>query len=339
MSERLRLSITVVGGGITGLFQALTLAERGHAVTLREAAPEAAAGAASRLAGAMLAPYCEAEAAERIVQELGLRGLSLWRRAGLDIDWLGTLVVATERDEPDLNRFASMTEGHRVVKEAEVGALEPALMGRFRWGLFFPDEGHTSPRRTLPAIADRLRRAGGEVRFSDPVHGPVWMAAGAGDVVIDCRGIAARDDLATLRGVRGEMAVVKAEGVRISRPVRLLHPRFPIYVVPWGGDVYMIGATAIESDYAGPVTVRSGLELLASACALHPAFAEARLLELSAGIRPAFPDNLPKILVRGRRLIINGAYRHGFLLAPVLAEAVADHLETGAPLPRALSPD
>jgi glycine oxidase len=99
----------------------------------------------------------------------------------------------------------------------------------------------------------------------------------------------------------------------------------------------MVGATSIESEYAGPVTIRSAIELLASAFALHPAFADARIVELSAGIRPAFSDNIPKVLTRGRRLIVNGTYRHGFLLAPVLAQAVANHLESGEPLPAALT--
>ncbi|MEM6495331.1 MAG: glycine oxidase, partial [Pseudomonadota bacterium] len=37
--------------------------------------------------------------------------------------------------------------------------------------------------------------------------------------------------------------------------------------------------------------------------------------------RPSFPDNVPRVIVResGRRIIVNGAYRHGFLLAPMLA--------------------
>jgi len=92
----------------------------------------------------------------------------------------------------------------------------------------------------------------------------------------------------------------------------------------------MIGATVIESDDDGPATVRSALELLGSAYALHPAFGEAQILDLGAGVRPAFADNVPKIVVRGRTIHVNGLYRHGFLLAPVLAELVADYLATGA---------
>jgi glycine oxidase len=149
--------------------------------------------------------------------------------------------------------------------------------------------------------------------------------------------MSARSDLAGLRGVRGEMAVVRAPGLVLSRPLRLLHPRFPLYIVPWGNGTYMIGATVIEREDAGPVTARSALDLLASACAIHPGFADAHIIELSAGIRPAFKDNVPRIIARGRRLFVNGAYRHGFLLAPVLAEIAADHLESGTPIPAALA--
>ena len=78
----------------------------------------------------------------------------------------------------------------------------------------------------------------------------------------------------------------------------------------------MIGATMIESDEAARVSVRSAVELLCAAYALHPAFGEAEILELGADVRPAFPDNLPRMRARGASLHVNGLYRHGFLLAP-----------------------
>ena len=91
----------------------------------------------------------------------------------------------------------------------------------------------------------------------------------------------------------------------------------------------------IESEDSGPVTVRSALELLGAAYALHPAFGEAEIIEMAAGVRPAFPDNVPRIIVgdTGRYIHINGAYRHGFLLAPVLAAAVAGYLADGTAHP------
>ncbi len=159
--------------------------------------------------------------------------------------------------------------------------------------------------------------------------GPLWLAASAGEAVIDCRGLAAQDQFADMRGVRGEMAILSAPDVHLSRPIRLLHPRFRLYVVPWGDGLYMIGATQIESQDGGPVRLRSALDLFATAYALTPTFGEAQILELSAGVRPSFADNIPKITVRGRIISVNGAYRHGYMLAPAMAALNADYLETG----------
>ena len=85
----------------------------------------------------------------------------------------------------------------------------------------------------------------------------------------------------------------------------------------------MVGATMIENDEPGRFTVRSMLELLGAAYALHPSFGEAEIEETGVGTRPAFADNLPRIRVRGRRVFANGLYRHGYLLSPAVAEKAA----------------
>ncbi len=119
------------------------------------------------------------------------------------------------------------------------------------------------------------------------------------------------------------MIRVRTREVRLTRSVRLLHPRYPLYVVPRADGEFMIGATMIESAEKGAVTVRSALELLGAAYALHPAFGEAEILEMSADVRPAYPDNEPRIEERDGRIFVNGFYRHGFLLAPAFAERAA----------------
>jgi glycine oxidase len=146
---------------------------------------------------------------------------------------------------------------------------------------------------------------------------------------IDCRGLSASDAMQDLRGVKGEMLVIQSADIRLSRPVRLLHPRIPIYLVPRGDGVFMLGATQIESGNRQAASVRSVLELLSAAYALHPAFGEAEILEIGVDARPAFPDNLPRIRRRGDRLYVNGLFRHGFLLAPAMARMTADYLLSG----------
>jgi glycine oxidase len=278
----------------------------------------------------MLAPDCEAEAAPAIVREMGRAGLELWRATYPRVCVAGSLVVAAARDQPDLVRFARLTQRHRTLAADELEALEPDLAGRFASALYFPDEAHLAGPDALAFLLDAARAAGADVRL-----GAAWQGASDDTIVVDCRGLAARSDLSTLRGVRGERLLIGTREVSLTRPVRLLHPRHPLYVVPWGDGRFLVGATVIESEDGGPITVRSALELLGAAFALHPAFGEAQILETGAGVRPAFPDNVARAIVRdgGKRILVNGAFRHGFLLAPVLADAVADFLATGAEHP------
>ena len=131
-----------------------------------------------------------------------------------------------------------------------------------------------------------------------------------------------------LRGVKGEMILIETDEVELARPVRLIHPRWPLYVIPREDNLFMLGATSIEAEDTG-VSVRSALELLGAAYAVHPAFAEARIVEFGSGLRPAFPDNLPRIAIDERRIAVNGLYRHGFLIAPALAELTLAYVERG----------
>jgi glycine oxidase len=320
------LAITVVGAGITGLWQALTLARRRHRVRLVERSAVPFAEAASGFAGAMLAPYCEAEAAEPVVRDLGLESLAIWKETYPGVVANGTLVVAGTRDRSELERFARMTEGFEKLDAEQLDALEPGLEARFAAALYYPAEAHMIPRAAMQFLLDAARTAGVDV-----LTGAAWPEAGGGTgLVVDCRGLAARTELPALRGVRGERIVVRTHEVRLERPVRLLHPRHPLYVVPWADGLFMVGATVIESEDTSPISVRSALQLLGAAYALHPAFAEAEIVEVGASVRPAFPDNVPRIVVRGRTIHVNGLYRHGFLMAPALAVQVAEHLEGGS---------
>jgi len=189
--------------------------------------------------------------------------------------------------------------------------------------LFYTDEGHVEPRRVLPELHARIAAAGGEIRFDSDA-----TPENIDGIVIDCRGLAARDTQDKLRGVKGEIILIETDEVELSRPVRLIHPRWPLYVIPRGGNRFMLGATTIESE-DNSVSVRSALELLGAAYAVHPAFAEARIVEFGSGLRPAYPDNLPRIAVNNDHIAVNGLYRHGFLLAPALAELTLGYVERG----------
>lgn len=162
----------------------------------------------------------------------------------------------------------------------------------------------------------------GAVLHAEPVTTQITHA-------IDCRGLHARDALRGLRGVKGEMLVIRCPELSISRPVRLLHPRMPLYIVPRGDGVYMLGATMLESEDGQRISARSMLELLSAAYALNPAFGEAEILEIGVDLRPAFANNLPRIQQIGDTIYCNGLYRHGYLLAPAMAVAAADWILDG----------
>ncbi len=306
--------VTILGAGVAGLALATELVARGATPRLVDPAGPPGPHGCSWWAGGMLAPDCEGETAEPEVVRLGRQAADWWARAGVEVTRRGSLVVAQGRDRREIDRFARRTENHSRLDRAGLAAVEPGLAPRFGIALHFAEEGHIDPRAALAHLARRLDAAGVPICPDGPAAG----------VIADCRGLAARDRLADLRGVRGEMAVIRAPEVALSRPVRLLHPRHPIYVVPRGAGVFMVGATQVESAHRGPVTLRSTVELLSAAYALDPAFGEAEVLELGADVRPAFPDNVPRVVERDGRLHLNGLYRHGFLMAPALARRAAD---------------
>jgi glycine oxidase len=310
------MRVTVRGAGVAGLVCALRLAETGATVCVQERSDRLGAQAASWYAGGMLAPWCELESTEPLVARLGEEAIAWWAETFPHTVRNGSLVVAQGRDVADLSRFARRTRNFEWVDGDRIAMLEPDLAGRFHKGLFFPGEAHLDPRAALAALAARLGALGVPIHFgtaAEPASGPV----------VDCRGLAARDTFGDLRGVKGEMLLIRTREITLSRPIRMLHPRVPVYVVPRSDGLFMVGATMIESDDDERVSVRSLLDLLGAAYALHPAFGEAAVVETGTGVRPSFPDNLPRLRWRGSTLHVNGFYRHGFLLAPGLARMAA----------------
>jgi glycine oxidase len=327
--------VTIIGAGVAGLTCALELAERGASVEVLERNGALAAAGCSWFAGGMLAPWCELESATPLIAQLGAESIPWWRERFPGTAANGTLVVAHGRDVAELQQFARRTAEFRELSGEELGALEPELQGRFSRALYFASEAHLDPRAALTALAQRLLELGVSIRFGVEAS----PALTAGRALIDCSGLAARGVFADLRGVKGEMLLLSLPELSLRRPVRMLHPRLPVYVVPRGAGEYMVGASMIESDEGTRISARSMLELLSAAYALHPAFGEARIVEIGTGVRAAFPDNLPRIRRVGDALYVNGLYRHGFLLAPALARRAAQMLLNGRHFPEVMDED
>jgi glycine oxidase len=313
------MRIRVIGAGVAGLTTALEFARAGCDVELIERNEKPGTGC-STVAGGLLGPWCEkVENPHPLLQDLGLESIAYWIDIVPVAQRRGTLVVTAPRDKPELHRFGRQTSGFETCDAAKLTELEPDLSGRFEQALYFRDEAHLEPRAAVAALAAQLATLPRVTLCfcMDATH-----ARGTVDWTIDCRGLDGRDALPALRGVRGEMLVLATREIALRRPIRFLHPRHPIYIVPRMNGRFMIGATSIETESEGKITARSAVELLNAAYAVHPAFGEAEIVQTGVGHRPAFPDNLPKIRVADRMIFLNGLYRHGFLLAPALARRV-----------------
>ncbi|WP_323843782.1 glycine oxidase ThiO [Microbulbifer magnicolonia] len=337
--------IAIAGGGLMGRLLAWRLSLQGLAITLFEARDLSTPSGACWTAAGMISPLSELVHSQREIYELGTRSLALWSDWAEELEALsgrsvafrnaGSLLVAHGQDKSELLQFQRELAGKldgdiglhvQSLNAAQLQQLEPALEN-FEQGLYLRAEGDIDNRRLLPVLLSVLRQQGVSLEERTPVECGSYRVESQErsmrfDCVIDCRGLGARAQVGGLRGVRGEMLVVETREVSLQRPVRLLHPRYQLYAVPRGDGRIVIGATEIESEDMSPISVRSAMELCSALYSLHPAFAEARIVESRVNCRPATMDNMPLIHSERGLVRVNGLYRHGYLLAPALAERV-----------------
>lgn len=311
-------SIAVCGAGIMGLMSAYMLARAKHSVTIYDPVGFPAQNA-SWLAGGMLAPYSEIEHMDESWAEAGLTGIQIWQGMGLktQLAQKGSLLIAHEEDRYMLERFKNHLPAN-LQNPIRPQEIETSIPEKFKIGLFLDQEAHLHPHDTMVSLCGALKKGG--VNF---VKAECKSDTSKYDYIVDCRGMAAPDS--ELRGVKGETLIVQNEEFALNRPVRLMHPRYPLYIVPRENGVFMIGATNIESS-DDSITIRSAMELMSALYSLHPSFGDAKILDLQAGVRPSYADNLPRIKTAQNVISCNGLYRHGFLLAPVMAECVRDYI-------------
>lgn len=329
----MRPNVAIVGFGLMGRLCALDLYKQAK-VSVFDSGRAPGYANAGWQAAAMLSPMAESVQAESQLTSLGWLAMDYWRELFAQFTvspWLqqaGTLVLAHGQDQSELTQFASrLTSEYQAItlSRSELMQLEPELSNRFQQGLFLAEEGQLDNRAFYQQSYQQLVSA--NVRFNWHVQLQDLKTAAElkhFDCVIDCRGLGAKCDLTELRGVRGEILRVQAPDVSLNRPVRVLHPRYPLYIAPKPNNQYVLGATQIETEDHSPISVRSSLELLSAAYALHPGFAEAKVLESEVGLRPTLTDNKPLIRQDEGHLAINGMYRHGYLVGPVFSRYVAD---------------
>ena len=353
------LSIAIAGAGLLGRLLAWRLLKLGHRVCLFDKDDFHQSRSAAHTAAAMISPLSEVVVSERAIYDMGISSLRLWPLWMEELNATtpqpvhyaapGSIVVAHPADLAELEQFYSDLKFHlgednnaRWLDRRALQALEPDIADQFDRALYLPDEAYLDNRHFLARLLEEIQTLGGECIAHRPVDFMPEAKVGEEtldgfDCIFDCRGMGARQSQKDLRGVRGEVLWVHTEEVQLHHPVRLMHPRYKLYVVPKPGNRFIIGATEIESQDRSPVSVQSMLELCSALYTLNPAFAEARILELDANLRPSYWHNLPAIehervhphinAHNAQNIVrLNGLYRHGYLLAPTLVEEVLSRL-------------
>jgi glycine oxidase len=355
------MNVGIAGAGLLGRLLALLLSRSGHRASVFDPAsgPDER-GAAGWTAAGMLSPTAELESADMNVFNYGVRSIELWAAiiptlaAPVAFSRAGSLLLAHRHDTGAAQRMIRLLDEkapaeHRPepVSAQRLAELEPDVHGPSQAWLL-PHEGHLHTVQAMHALQASAPQTvtwhWGRTVTGLSAH-TIHTGSGAQhfDWVFDTRGTGARDSGAAhdagrramalscqnVRGVRGEIFWLHAPGVRLGRPIRLLHPRHRVYLVPRPDDIIVVGASEIESEDRSPVSLRSTVELLAAAHSVMPALAEARLVHNETNLRPALADNLPRIEHTDGLTRINGLFRHGWLIAPALVEQA---LQTLPPL-------
>ena len=243
----------------------------------------------------MLSPLAELDNIGPAVAALGWRSIPRWRDIVAHLPGAplfaerGSLMLAHRGDLGAAQRVLARLRDHGVpgmaapqpLEAGALTALEPALFGvAHAWLL--PGEGQIDAPAVMAALHQGAPAAHWrwQCRVTELAPGALHVA-GQGwqrfDTVFDVRGVGARPAL-PVRGVRGETVWLHAPDLGLTRPVRLLHPRHRVYIVPRPDDVVVIGASEIESEDRSPVSLKSAVELMAAAHSVLPALAEARIL-------------------------------------------------------------
>lgn len=337
----------IVGTGLIGRLLAFYLVQRGWHVTLFDKDSPVGKKSCAYAAAGMLCPYAEIEHAEEIIYQLGKRSLMRWPslinnlNQPIYFQQNGSILIAHSQDQLVLNHYINKLT-HKLKHPNEIQilttqslhVLEPDLPARSK-AFHLISEGHIHCVQLLMALYHVLitNRVIWQANYPVINIQPYCISTHEKnyrfDTVFDCRGLGGKSIFPQLRGVRGEAVWVHAPEVTLTRPLRLIHPRYQMYIVPRSNHHYVIGASEIESDDMSPISVKTTLELLSAAYSVHPGFAEAKIINTIVNCRPALPDNKPAIKYVDGLMAVNGLYRHGFLIAPALVDEMILLLEKG----------
>jgi glycine oxidase len=296
----------------------------------------------------MLAPVSEAYFGEPDLTALMVASAGQWPgfaaelAAYGDIGYRtdGTLVVALTADDlaaaSRVWRYqASLGLPVEELAAAAMREAEPVLHPRVRRGARV-DDHQADPRRLVAVLRAAAEDAG--VRVAE--RAVATLADVEAETVVVAAGTAtARLTGLPVRPVKGQLLRLRAPDGEpgFRRVIRGYADGRRVYLVPRPGGEVVVGASEEERTDAVP-TAGAVLDLLRAATDLVPELSEYELAEVCVGHRPGTPDNAPIVgMWRDRTVVASGHYRHGILLAPVTAGAVAELVATGR-VPEVMAP-
>ena len=253
--------VIVVGGGVAGLTTAVLLAERG--VGVRVLSRDEESRTASAVSGGLCWPY-RIEPQDRAVE---------WAvRSFRNFAWLA--------EQPALT-------GVRLVR----GVMDGEDSAPPEWVSLVgspPRSPLVDMKTYLPYLRGRLTSAGGrceqrELRSLEEVSAEA-------SAVVDCSGLGARELVGddSMRPVRGQIVVVENPGIEEFYISSEPGASTTTYVLPQPYGL-LLGGTADEGAEdltPDPATTRA---IIGRCARVHPALAEARVLQVRVGLRPYRP--------------------------------------------------
>lgn len=325
-------NIAVLGAGIMGLCAAYFMQKADADITLYDAAGFPANNA-SYIAGGMLAPYSEIDHMGEDYLPACFAAIDLWAEietalhSDIEFQQSQSYIVAHPEDQHSLERFQSyLPQGDKNISQISLKAAAP-MLSKFQTAVCLKGEASLHPAKTMSALCDHLSA---RITLKQENITPHDITSDYAHI-IDCRGMGAQSDLAQighcLRGVKGETLIVRNPEFSLPCPVRLMHPRYPLYIVPREDSHFMIGASVIETSDSTGTSLQSAMELMSALYSLHPSFGDAEIVDIAANIRPAFDDNIPQIITDKNIIHCNGLFRHGYLMAPIMAEITAHFIQ------------
>ncbi len=346
------MKIAIVGAGSAGLFTAWYLSQMGHGadVTLFDRG-EPGHGTTWKAAG-MLAPVHEIEFQELDLLKAGIASRDLYFNevapalGEIGLRHYGSLEVGLSQDDTAyLRRQFEFQQSHGLDVEWLSGAMiqevEPFVSKNIGQAIWSHKDTQVDNWLLVKRLVEQLRMAAVTIRpNSDVQH---WSVNGdqqvelringqteTFDKVLFALGVPSAEIQAKLPyriyPVRGEMVCLETPQDDFpSTQVRIVSKVLGnAYVVP-KMDRIVCGSTSEEKGLEMVNTAGGLLNILRKCHAVIPAIYEMNVQEIWAGLRPSTLNRLP-ILAKEKDSPIfhlNGLYRHGILLGPVLGKSAA----------------